>query len=109
MENNLETQTATVVNDYKRMSSKVRTEESKKLLCSRLNRIKGQIEAVKTMINADRHEEDILIQLASCHNSVKAVSILVLEEYIKDCAEKGAKADDFAVVEEAITILRRYL
>ena len=41
---------------------KKRTEEEKKKLESRINRISGQLNGIKKMIDEDRYCDDILIQ-----------------------------------------------
>ncbi|MBR2616756.1 MAG: metal-sensing transcriptional repressor, partial [Clostridia bacterium] len=42
-----------------------RSESEKKLICSRLNRISGQINGIKGMVEKDAYCNDVLIQLSA--------------------------------------------
>ena len=50
--------------------TKERTQEEKNALTARINRIAGQMNGVKNMIENDRYCADILIQLAAIDKSV---------------------------------------
>ena len=62
-----------------------RTEDEKKLLNSRLNRIEGQIKGVKKMISEDAYCNDVLVQLSAIENSIKSLSNLMLEKHLYTC------------------------
>ena len=47
-----------------------------------LNRIAGQIEGIKKMIEENRSCEEILIQLRSVRSAVKSVEAYILETYL---------------------------
>ena len=47
----------------------IRSNEEKKKLISRINRIKGQINGISNMIDNDRYCDDILIQLSAIDKS----------------------------------------
>lgn len=50
-----------------------RTDEEKKIINNRINRIEGQLRGVKKMISEDAYCRDVLIQLSAIENSVKSV------------------------------------
>lgn len=85
-----------------------RTEEEKKVLRSRLNRIGGQIKAITNMIEDNRFCEDVLIQLASAYKSIKVISNMILEDHLVKCVKEGVQKDDYSMVDEAMEIFRRY-
>lgn len=51
----------------------------------KLNRIIGQIEGVKRMLEAGRNRSDVLTQLRSVRGAVKAVESNLLNMYLKEC------------------------
>ena len=58
-----------------------RTEEEKKIINNRINRIEGQLKGIKKMVNEDTYCNDILIQLSAIENSVKSLSNHILENH----------------------------
>lgn len=52
---------------------------------SRLNRISGQIEGVKKMIEANRYCPDILIQLRAIRSAIRAVEGNILKAHLQSC------------------------
>ena len=67
------------------MKKTIRSEVEKKQLRNRLNRISGQIDGVKRMIEDDRYCNDILIQLSAIEKAVKSLSSVVLEKHMYSC------------------------
>lgn len=65
-----------------------RSENEKKLMINRLNRIEGQIRGIKRMIEEDSYCNDVLIQLSAIQNSVKSLSNHVLENHLYNCVTK---------------------
>ena len=64
------------------MKKTVRTTDEKKKLINRLNRISGQIDGVKKMIEDDRYCDDILTQLSAIEKAVKSLSSVILERHM---------------------------
>lgn len=56
--------------------------EEKTKIRNRLNKIEGQINGIKGMIDQDRTCEDILIQISSVTQAIKGVSSMILDDYI---------------------------
>ena len=48
----------------------------------KLNRISGQVEGVKEMINCKRPATDIMIQLKAIRASVKSIESIILEDHL---------------------------
>ncbi len=53
----------------------------------RLNRIAGQIDGVRKMVEADRYCSDILIQLRAIRAAVKVVEVQILQKQMQACVE----------------------
>lgn len=95
-------------NGDKRYKATPRSEESKKKLINRCNRITGQMNGVKAMVEEDRYCEDILIQLAAISNSVKSLAIEILDEHMNSCMVENIKAGNTDVVASVIELIKRY-
>ena len=94
--------------EEKRYKAMPRSEESKKKLIHRCNRVAGQMSGVKSMIEEDRYCEDILIQLAAISNSVKSLAIEILDEHMNSCMVENIKAGNTDVVASVIELIKRY-
>lgn len=87
---------------------KVRTPEEKKALINRLNRITGQMNGVKRMIEEDRYCDDILIQLAAIEKSVKSLATIILDNHMKTCLVTSIQNGDTTVVDEIVDLFKRF-
>ena len=86
----------------------IRSEDDKKNLINRINRILGQVDGVKKMIENDRYCPDILIQLASIEKSIKSLSSIILDNHMHSCVLKGIKEGDESKIDEIIDLFRRF-
>ncbi len=88
--------------------SKIRTPEEKKLLQNRLNRVIGQMNGVKKMIEEDRYCDDVLIQLAAVMSAVKSLAGVVLDRHMHTCVVENIKAGDLSVIDELAELFKRF-
>lgn len=88
--------------------TKVRTEEEKKAIMSRLNRIAGQISGVKKMIEEDRYCDDVLIQLSAIDQSVKSLANVILDAHMHTCLVEHIQQGDLGVIDEIVDLFRRF-
>ena len=86
----------------------IRTEEDKKKLISRLNRITGQLDGIKKMVNEDRYCGDILIQLSAAEKGIKALASIVLDNHMHSCVVKSVKEGDTSKIDEIVEMFRRF-
>lgn len=86
----------------------VRSEEEKKALYTRLNKIIGQMNGVKRMVEEDRYCEDIITQLSAVDKSVKSLVALLLEKYMHGCLVDSVRGGDMRVVDEIIELFKRF-
>lgn len=87
---------------------KVRDEELKKKLICRTNRIIGQMNGIKNMIEDDRYCDDIMIQLAAVSKAIKSLTGEVLNEHIHSCVIDEIKNGNTDVVDEIVDLFKRY-
>ena len=72
---------------------------------SRLNRIAGQIEGVKKMIEDRRYCPDIITQLRAVSSAAKSLEATILEAHLATCVADAFKSDNIKEQEEKITEL----
>jgi DNA-binding FrmR family transcriptional regulator len=77
----------------------------------RLRRIEGQVRGLQRMVSEDRYCADVLAQVASVHEALRAVARELMRNHLKHCAtaaiRKGhAEAD--AMYDELIELMHRY-
>lgn len=87
----------------------MRTDEDKKKLISRINRIKGQMEGIAKMVDDNRYCGDILIQLAAVESSIKSLSSVVFENHMKNCVTKSIKEGDRSTIDEIVELFKKFI
>ncbi len=85
-----------------------RSEEEKKKINNRLNRIEGQVKGIMKMINEDRYCNDVLIQLAALDNSIKSLSNLILENHLYSCISRDLENGKLETFDEIVSLFRRF-
>ena len=90
------------------MRTKVRSEEEKNTLNSRINRIIGQLNGIKNMINEDRYCDDVLIQLSAVDKSIKSLANVILDAHMHTCLVENVQAGNIAVVDEIVDLFKRF-
>ena len=87
---------------------KQRSEEEKKEILHRLNRIGGQINGIKSMVEEDRYCDDILIQLSAADKAIKALANVLLDAHMHTCLVEHIKAGDTQAIDEIVDLFRRF-
>ena len=82
--------------------------EEKKLLISRLNRIGGQINGIRNMIENDAYCNDVLVQLSAVKNSVKSLSAHILENHLYSCVARDLEEGELDALDELISLFKRF-
>ena len=86
----------------------VRTEEEKKAIQTRLNRIAGQIGGIGRMVEEDRYCDDILIQLSAVDKAVKSLASYILDAHVHGCLIRDIRAGKTEVVDEIVDLFKRF-
>lgn len=86
----------------------IREEENKKKLIARINRISGQINGIRTMIESDRYCDDILIQISASEKALKSLSAEILDYHLHNCVIKSVKEGDESVIDEITDLFKRF-
>ena len=77
----------------------------------RLRRIEGQVRGLQRMVEADRYCADILDQVSSVEEALRAVGRELLRNHLKHCARRAMQAGSAtaeAMAEELFELVRRH-
>ena len=86
----------------------IRGIEEKTLIKNRLNRINGQVNGIKKMIDSDTYCNDVLIQLKAIENSIKSLSNHILENHLYTCVTRDLEKGDYDTIDEVISLFKRF-
>lgn len=87
---------------------KVRTTDEKKKLIDRINRISGQMNGIKKMIDEDRYCDDILIQLSAIDKSIKSLANVILQNHMNSCFIENIQKGNYEVIDEVVDLFKRF-
>ncbi|WP_227396540.1 metal-sensitive transcriptional regulator [Jeotgalibacillus aurantiacus] len=85
------------------------SDEMKKNLQTRLNRIEGQVRGIKGMIEKDTYCDDVITQIAATQSALNSVSKLLLEGHMKSCIVDRIQEGDLEVVDELLVTMKRLM
>ena len=86
-----------------------RSEEQKKKLINRLNRIEGQVRGIRAMIENDAYCNDVLVQSAAVGAAVNAFSREVLSAHVHGCVARDIRDGRDEVIDELINTLEKLM
>jgi DNA-binding FrmR family transcriptional regulator len=87
---------------------KIRTDEEKKEITTRINRIIGQLNGVKNMVIENRYCNDVLIQLSAIDKSIKSLANVVLDSHMHTCLIEHIENKDYGIIDEIIDLVKRF-
>ena len=82
-----------------------RTEEERRKLIHRLNRIEGQIRGIRGMLEKDAYCTDILIQSAA----VNAFNRDLIASHIRGCVVRDIRSGQDGVIDELVSTLEKLM
>ncbi len=79
---------------------------------NRLRRIEGQIRGLERMMEQDRYCADILVQIASVQEALRAVSQALMRNHLRHCAaqaiRKGSPEQAEAMYDELLKLIYKH-
>ena len=84
-----------------------RDEETKKKLLVRLNRVGGQIEGVKKMVDDNRYCADILIQLSACKKALESIGCILMEDHLRTCVSDEIREGNEEAAGEFMELIKK--
>jgi DNA-binding FrmR family transcriptional regulator len=88
---------------------KERSPEEYKRLINRLNRISGQINGIKGMVEKDAYCTDILIQVAAVNAALNSFNKELLASHIRSCVAENIRNGNDEVIDELVQTLQRLM
>lgn len=88
---------------------KERSEKEYKDLINRLNRIAGQVQGVRGMVERDAYCIDILIQVAAITAALNGFNKVLLGNHIRTCVSQDIRDGKEETVEELIATLQKLM
>ncbi len=77
----------------------------------KLNRVSGQVEAIKRMVDEQKYCVDIMTQIRAARSALKAVELAVLETHMKSCIDQACckkSGERNQKIEEIVALLKKY-
>jgi DNA-binding FrmR family transcriptional regulator len=85
----------------------IKTENTK-----RLRRIEGQVRGLQRMVAEERYCADILVQISSVQEALRAVAKELLRNHLRHCAaqaiRKGSRAQAEAMYDELLSLMHTH-
>lgn len=80
-------------------------------ILKRLNKIKGQLEGLKKMVEEPRYCIDIMEQISAIRGALKSIALIVLESHIKTCVKDALKdrKNEEVKINEVIREIKKFL
>ena len=86
--------------------------EVKSRTLARLRRIEGQVRGLQKMVGDDRYCADVLTQISSVQEALRAVGRELMRNHLKHCATRAIKkgnVDAEAMYDELVDLMHKHL
>ena len=84
-----------------------RNEAELKQLKNRISRMVGQLNGIGKMLDENRYCGDILNQIAAVESALQSFGYIVLQNHMETCVVEEIQKGNFAVVEEAVELMKK--
>lgn len=88
---------------------KTRTEEDKRALINRLNRIEGQIRGIRSMVEKDAYCPDVLTQASAASAALNGFAKVLLSEHIRTCVAEDVRNGHDDTLDELLNTLQKWM
>jgi len=85
------------------------SENSKKNLVTRLNRIEGQVRGIKGLIERDTYCDDVITQISATQAALNSVAKILLEAHMKECVVDRIQEGDLEVLDEVLVTIQKLM
>ena len=85
--------------------------EAKERNRKRLRRIEGQVRGLQKMVEEDRYCADVLTQISSVHEALRAVGRELMRNHLRHCATsaiRGSPDDAEAMYDELVDLMYKH-
>ncbi|MFC7686662.1 metal-sensitive transcriptional regulator [Ureibacillus sp. GCM10028918] len=85
------------------------SDETKKNLITRLNRVEGQIRGIKGLIEKDTYCDDVITQISAAQSALNGVAKMLLETHMKECVAERIQGGDLEVLDEVLVTIQKLM
>lgn len=86
--------------------------DDKQTVLRRLKRIEGQVRGLQKMVDEERYCTDILIQISSVQEALRAVGRKLMRSHLRHCATNAIRSNDQehveAMYDELMELIYKY-
>ena len=86
-----------------------RSDEDRKKLIHRLNRIEGQIRGIRAMVERDAYCPDILVQSAAVNAAINAFNRDLIAGHIHHCVVRDVREGNEETIDELVVTLQKLM
>lgn len=84
-----------------------RSEQERRQLENRLNRMIGQLNGIKKMLDENRYCGDILTQIAAVESALQSFGYIILQDHLETCVVEEIQNGNTEILEEAIDLIKK--
>ena len=70
----------------------IKNEGSNKKMTSRINRIAGQVNGLKKMVESNRDCADVIIQIAAIRAAAGQLGAVIVQDHMEECVRSAIKS-----------------
>jgi DNA-binding FrmR family transcriptional regulator len=85
------------------------TDDERKRIKNRLNRLEGQVRGLQSMVDEDKDCQAVLNQVVAAKSALNQVGLLIIAHSMKSCLADSAAIDRDEIIDEALSMLLRYV
>ena len=85
-----------------------RSQQMQDDLHKRLNRVIGQLNGVKSMIDDNRYCGDVLMQLSAAESAVHSISAILLQSHLETCVVEQIEQGNTEIIDEAMQLIKKF-
>ncbi|MCY3674530.1 MAG: metal-sensitive transcriptional regulator [Paracoccaceae bacterium] len=77
----------------------------------KMNRVSGQVEAIKRMIDEEKYCIDIMTQIRAARSALKSIELAILNTHMRSCLDQASRHETDGQnrkIEEIVTLLKKY-
>lgn len=103
------TSVATTSGRRKPLRTRGAYQASKDELLTRFNRVSGQLDGIRTMVDEERYCPEVLLQLSAAMAALEKIGFILLRDHIQGCVADGirdGRGDDY--MDELMATVQRF-
>lgn len=84
-----------------------RDAKQQKQLQNRINRIIGQLNGIKNMIDDNRYCGDILNQIGAVESALQSLGYIILQDHMQTCVAEEVRKGNEEILAEAVELIKK--